>query len=1857
MKKKFFFAISVCLFLAGAMQAQNILRVDETKTTAVIQANSLNVNILLENSFRAFQAEIKLEILDASDSVLTKSETVKNLKSGKQNLPFRLDFSQKPDAEDLLWHRLRYSVSQENSPVSTSGIISLSEIMPELFDLQISAPEKVFAGMKFTSHILALHPVSKKPIRNVEISGKVSLELNVDSDEDELEISANGKTNDEGFVTLNFEIPANAKLETGSYNGEIEIEGKKNGITRKADEDLEISMDSFVYLNTDKPIYQPNQKLSVRGLFLNFLKKPVADAELVFTISDDDDETVYTNTVKTSRFGVSSIEWQIPENIKLGNYKVEVENDDSDVIAAAAIKITRYDLPNFKVSVKTDRTFYLPAQTLAEITVNADYLFGKQVEKGRVKIVREFEGEADEDEEEAEEIYEGETDAAGKFTAKIDLTKALEKMKTNEWKRFEDLKFAAYFTDGATNRTELKRFDVRLSKEAIHIYFFIYGSDVNPKLPFHFYVSTFFADGTPARSAIKIKGNYENLKSSEILAEAKTNAYGASKFEIRIPEKPFANLDDKFILEIFASDKEGNSGSFSDNLYIDENEKQIFVKTDKTIYLPNEAIEAQVLSSEANNSVFVDVLKNSSVIYSKRISVKNGKETLRIPFRPDFEGELTIAAYFKDERYNPVYHAKTVIFPSPNNLNFNLKSLKTAYRPGEEAKLDFRVRDARSKPVETALGIVVLDKAIEERALIERVGSNFALIQKLLGTAESFGNLTRRDLNNLDLAKPISADFQLAAEFLLVKRTYRPQFFDSDSYRENFSEIYKDYFVKMLEPLASAIDSHYKKTGEFPSDEKSLRRILLEGDINFDNLRDAWGMPFQAEFEFDRTIAALILKTSSADKKFDTADDFVVKRMTFQRFAALQNKLNVVFNNFVAENKTYPKTVEELKTVFKNGGIDLDDLRDEWNRPFYLTASEYEFDTTKNTLETIGNLDGENQQVVKSRLVRQKLMFFRLRSAGKGGVQGQFDNYDAAFFSTVLSEINLSDEKTLAAISKEGISNSRGAIGGTLVDPMGAVIPGATITAENQRTLEKISVTTNYEGFYLIENLPSGKYIISASMPGFQVTTVHNVVVSSMNLITLNITLEVGHVTSVVEVTSGAEMTVNQSSSAVSTTVTETNFTVAGILNSIGGRQISTPRLREYFPETLVWQPEIITDKRGRASFDFKLADSLTTWKLYAIGSTASGEIGLIEQEIQTFQPFFAELDPPKILTTGDEISLPVPIRNYTDKRQKVAVSMTENDWSTSLNGATRQIEIEPNRAQNAIFNFRADSPVTDAKQRITAIAKDESDAVEKTLTVKPNGREIVQTQSAMFSESGVLNINFPENAFADTKKAELKIYPNMLAHVAESVEGLLKRPYGCGEQTVSSTYPNLLILKLEKDLGKSVEPRIKRQAEEYLRDGYNRLLNYQTPGGGFSFWGKTDTPKVALTAYVLRFLTDAEDFIEIDEKVIENANRWLLAQQNGDGSWENNAQITSYIVRTISINSGDDSEKKNALTKGFEYLKTVSNERQTPYILTNFALALIETGDLESAEDIAQKLKLLAKQDQFSTFWESESTPFYGWGKPANIETTALVLQVFINLKDAKVNLENPAIENRYLNEISAGLRFLLDNKDKYGVWHSTQTTVNVLDSLILFQKSILASPENNKAEIYVNGAKLQDLTFDENTLANPIFIDLSSALNKEANRIEIKTASKMNLLMAQIVAKHFIDWKDAETDSNYFDLQVNYDKLQANIGEEITCAVRIERKNYNRNGMILAEIGIPPGADVDRASLEKALNKGISRYDVLPDKIVIYAWIAADPVDFSFKFKPRYGINAQTPASIVYDYYNPQAEASVAPSKFLVK
>ena len=97
-----------------------------------------------------------------------------------------------------------------------------------------------------------------------------------------------------------------------------------------------------------------------------------------------------------------------------------------------------------------------------------------------------------------------------------------------------------------------------------------------------------------------------------------------------------------------------------------------------------------------------------------------------------------------------------------------------------------------------------------------------------------------------------------------------------------------------------------------------------------------------------------------------------------------------------------------------------------------------------------------------------------------------------------------------------------GNLTGTVTDPSGAAVNGATVTATNVGTGQKESTVSSGTGGYLFTNLPVGTYKISATNSGFKTTTIESVPVELNKSNNVNIKLEVGTSSTTVEVSGEA---------------------------------------------------------------------------------------------------------------------------------------------------------------------------------------------------------------------------------------------------------------------------------------------------------------------------------------------------------------------------------------------------------------------------------------------------------------------------------------------------------------------------------------------------------------------------------------------------------------------------------------------------------------------------------------------------------------------------------------------------------------
>ncbi|HEX8493024.1 MAG TPA: TonB-dependent receptor [Pyrinomonadaceae bacterium] len=129
----------------------------------------------------------------------------------------------------------------------------------------------------------------------------------------------------------------------------------------------------------------------------------------------------------------------------------------------------------------------------------------------------------------------------------------------------------------------------------------------------------------------------------------------------------------------------------------------------------------------------------------------------------------------------------------------------------------------------------------------------------------------------------------------------------------------------------------------------------------------------------------------------------------------------------------------------------------------------------------------------------------------------------------------------LSAVGAFAQSTTTGAIGVTVADPQGAVVPNATVTARNIETNQEETATTDGEGRARIVNLQPGTYAVGVNATGFGAFSTDKVVVEVGLVTSIEVPLTVGQATGEVEVTAEAPV-INTTQQDFSTNVNQTSI-------------------------------------------------------------------------------------------------------------------------------------------------------------------------------------------------------------------------------------------------------------------------------------------------------------------------------------------------------------------------------------------------------------------------------------------------------------------------------------------------------------------------------------------------------------------------------------------------------------------------------------------------------------------------------------------------------------------------------------------
>ncbi len=699
------------------------------------------------------------------------------------------------------------------------------------------------------------------------------------------------------------------------------------------------------------------------------------------------------------------------------------------------------------------------------------------------------------------------------------------------------------------------------------------------------------------------------------------------------------------------------------------------------------------------------------------------------------------------------------------------------------------------------------------------------------------------------------------------------------------------------------------------------------------------------------------------------------------------------------------------------------------------------------------------------------------------------------------------------------------------------------------------------------------------------------------------------------------------------------------------------PYLRQYFPETLYSNPLIITGPDGSATVDVKVADSITSWRLTGLASSADGRLGSATESIRVFQEFFVDLDLPAALTRMDEVSVPVAVYNYLPVAQSIRLEMQNSEGFELLDSADKTLSIGADEVSVVYFRVKA-LRVGRFKLQVTAYGSTRSDAIAREVEVTPDGSEVLVTHSGRLSGTVERVISIPAEAIKDASKILVKIYPGFFSQVVEGLDSMLRMPFGCFEQTSSVTYPNVLVVEYMKRVDQ-ITPETLMKAEGFISAGYQRLLSYEVDGGGFSWFGDKPAHKV-LTTYGLMEFSDMSKVWYVDPAVIRRTQEWLVSEQEPDGSWiptdggiaegaidrfQNDVlRTTAYVVWGL----GSSGYSGPAPGSGIAYMKTKLAEpefKPETYTLALCAHALLKDPSDPLLPNLFNQFEASKHEEGDLVWWEETAPTITGSrGQGASVELTALLAQAYLRF-------------GAYPNTTAKALNFLVSSKDGNGNFGSTQATVQALKAFCLAASGVTSSADAT-VRIVMDGTEVKTLRLTEANNDLLLLCDLGEHTKTGENVVRL-TFEGTGSSLYQVIGRHYMPWNTVEPPAEeLLSIDVQFDKEQLTTDDLVTCTVRVANNRPGKAKMIVVDVGVPPGFEALRDDLDALVGKGIQKYELAGRQIIFYLEELdhEKPVTLTYKLAAKYPIRAKTTVSTVYEYYNPEVRSAAEPREIIV-
>jgi uncharacterized protein YfaS (alpha-2-macroglobulin family) len=543
-------------------------------------------------------------------------------------------------------------------------------------------------------------------------------------------------------------------------------------------------------------------------------------------------------------------------------------------------------------------------------------------------------------------------------------------------------------------------------------------------------------------------------------------------------------------------------------------------------------------------------------------------------------------------------------------------------------------------------------------------------------------------------------------------------------------------------------------------------------------------------------------------------------------------------------------------------------------------------------------------------------------------------------------------------------------------------------------------------------------------------------------------------------------------------------------------------QVRNDFRSTVFWQPDVVTDKTGKAVVKVKFPDSLTTWKATARALTSASSFGIGEANARTKQPLIVRLEAPRFFVAGDLVTVSAVLNNNTDKA--MLVTPTLNAEGVTVTGFVR--DGKPVKGELGAVNVAANDETRidwlvsvqqagAVKLKVTGRGDKYADAMEKSFIAYEHGIEkYVAKSGKVRGDEVTVRLDIPKERKADSTKLIVQVAPSMAVTMLDALPYLVNYPYGCTEQTMSRFLPAAITRKTLTELGirpetvmshifGGIEPQFAakthtqpkhdlRELDDMIQKGLERLYNFQHDDGGWGWWKEGESDHF-MSAYVVWGLALARQAgVEIKGDVLTRGAEFLRTEIVEE---ETNYDMQAWMLHALAaVHAAEKQNKIEAFTaKAFDNLWK-NRERLNAYTRALLALAAHNFNNTERAKTLVENLENGVKIDRtpdtsiiqrgkqessdsvIATAHWGEDGVYWRWSD-GGVEATAFALRALLAIDP----------QNKLIEPVS---NWLIKNR-RGAQWNNTRDTAITVLTLNDYLKQTKELQPDLEYDLSVNG------------------------------------------------------------------------------------------------------------------------------------------------------------------------------------------